>query len=143
MNHYLNCLKKYATFSGRASRSEFWYFNLFNFIFGIILGIFKLDVLDGLYNLIILLPSIAVACRRLHDIDKSGWFMLIPVYNIILFCQKSKLNSRFDLPITEEQGFAYKGSHLTIDDLTKLAEMKEKGYITEDEFAAKKKQILG
>lgn len=91
MNHYLSVLKKYAVFSGRSSRSEYWFFTLFNTI--IIFVLCFVDVSTGTYNgnygllsgaylLAILIPSIAVSVRRLHDINKSGWMILI---NLIPF----------------------------------------------------------
>ena len=79
------CFKKYAEFSGRASRSELWWFALFCLIGGIVTAIFDTMVLgyssegDGPINLIFTvittLPTIAVACRRLHDINFSGWYV--------------------------------------------------------------------
>ena len=73
---------KYATFSGRARRSEFWYFVLFNFLVSFVLGLIPfLAVLSGLWALAVLIPTLAVTVRRLHDIGKSGWtylFFLIP-----------------------------------------------------------------
>lgn len=91
MHWYIDVLKKYATFDGRARRMEFWMFNLFSFIIvcvlsgiEVALGIFGLS---ALYSLAVLLPSIAVAVRRLHDIDRSGWWIficLIPVIGIIV-----------------------------------------------------------
>ena len=82
MSWYLEVLKKYAVFEGRARRKEFWMFILFNFIFTIVAAI--LDGIIGspgiiylLYCLAVLLPSLAVSVRRLHDIDKSGWWLLI------------------------------------------------------------------
>ena len=86
------CLQKYVTFSGRAQRSEFWYFVLFNFLVGIALGILdgvlfgwasdNPELLNGLFSLAMFLPSISVAVRRLHDTDRSGWWwwiILIPL----------------------------------------------------------------
>jgi uncharacterized membrane protein YhaH (DUF805 family) len=92
MNYYIQAIRKYAVFSGRARRSEYWYFVLFNFIFGI--AAIVLDnvlhdtfALQGqplmygyvylLYLLFVFLPGLAVFVRRLHDIGKSGWFMFI------------------------------------------------------------------
>lgn len=85
---------KYATFSGRARRSEFWYFVLFQIIMGVVLGLFGLilgeflaKIIDGIWTLAILLPTLAVTWRRLHDIGKSGvWYFifLIPLGAIIL-----------------------------------------------------------
>jgi uncharacterized membrane protein YhaH (DUF805 family) len=88
MNYYFDVLKKYAVFSGRASRKEYWMFFLFNvfasFVFGFIDGVAKVQILSSLYSLAVFLPSLAVAIRRMHDVGKSGWFMLIPIYNLIL-----------------------------------------------------------
>jgi uncharacterized membrane protein YhaH (DUF805 family) len=90
MNWYLEVLKKYAEFNGRARRSEYWYFVLFNtiisFVLGIIGGMANTTILGTLYFLAILLPSIAVGVRRMHDVGKSGWYVLIPIYNFILAC---------------------------------------------------------
>lgn len=90
MNYYIEVLKKYAVFEGRARRSEYWYFVLFNTL--ISLGLTILDESAGLYgfgtntfySLAVLVPSIAVGVRRMHDVGKSGWFLLIPIYNLIL-----------------------------------------------------------
>ncbi|MCX6181573.1 MAG: DUF805 domain-containing protein, partial [Bacteroidetes bacterium] len=96
MKWYLEVLKKYAVFNGRARRSEYWYFFLFNIIISIVLGIIdgaagliisgSNGVLVTIYSLALLIPSIAVGVRRMHDVGKSGWFLLIPIYNIILAC---------------------------------------------------------
>lgn len=88
MNWYLEVLKKYAVFSGRARRKEYWFYVLFNAIFAIIamiidnvLGLTFQDIGYGpvytLYVLATLIPSIAVSVRRLHDIGKSGWYLLV------------------------------------------------------------------
>jgi uncharacterized membrane protein YhaH (DUF805 family) len=91
---------KYADFKGRARRSEYWYFALFNFICALALGFVdaamnrdnpdKIGILSLVYNLAVLVPSIAVAVRRMHDVGKSGWFVLIPIYNLILACTNSQ-----------------------------------------------------
>lgn len=92
MNYYLEVLKKYADFNGRARRSEYWYFALFSglisFLISFTLGALspKLVMLGSIYSLAVLVPSIAVAVRRMHDVNKSGWFILIPIYNLILAC---------------------------------------------------------
>ena len=93
MNWYLEALKKYAVFSGRSRRKEYWYFFLFNFIIAFTLGFIEglsgiapeagQSVLVLLFQLAILLPSIAVGVRRLHDTDRSGWWLLISFIPII------------------------------------------------------------
>ncbi len=84
MSWYLAVLKKYAVFSGRARRKEYWMFFLFNIIIAIVIGIMSavletmaLFALFSLYSLAIIIPGIAVFVRRLHDIGKSGWWFLI------------------------------------------------------------------
>ena len=94
MNWYLECLRKYGVFGGRARRKEYWYFVLFNIIIGIVLafidgatGSFSAEVgmglLSGIYFLAVLIPSVAVTVRRLHDTDHSGWWFLISLIPII------------------------------------------------------------
>jgi uncharacterized membrane protein YhaH (DUF805 family) len=81
MHWYTDVLKKYTEFSGRARRQEYWMFFLFNFIISIVISIIDavlgLGFLGLIYMLAVLLPSIAVAIRRLHDTDRSGWWFLI------------------------------------------------------------------
>jgi uncharacterized membrane protein YhaH (DUF805 family) len=84
-------LTKYAEFKGRASRSEYWWYFLFNVIINIATAIIDSIVDPGgvgwvglIASLGLLLPSIAVGVRRVHDVGKSGWFILIPIYNLIL-----------------------------------------------------------
>lgn len=88
MNYYVSVLKNYFNFNGRARRSEFWYFTLINcviiFVLGFIGRLLHTSLLSSIYSLAVLLPGIGVAVRRMHDIGKSGWFILIPIYNIIL-----------------------------------------------------------
>lgn len=91
------CLSKYATFSGRAQRSEFWWFVLFilatnavlnvldRMFFGIAADGQPVSVLGALFSLGIFIPNIAVGVRRLHDLDKSGWWYLLVLIPIIGF----------------------------------------------------------
>ena len=108
MNWYLNVLKNYVGFGGRARRTEYWMFVLFNFIVSIILGILDgvlgtAPLLGGVYALAVLLPSIAVSIRRLHDTDRSGWWMLIgqipligAIVLLVFFClEGTRDNNRF------------------------------------------------
>lgn len=88
MNWYLVALKKYAVFAGRARRKEFWFFMLFNTLITVALAMIDLwtgtydedvglGVLSGLYAVAMIVPSIAVTVRRLHDTDRSGWWYLL------------------------------------------------------------------
>jgi uncharacterized membrane protein YhaH (DUF805 family) len=99
MNWYLEVLKKYATFGGRARRTEFWMFFLINFIISAVLNIVQRStgstvvlVISVLYGLAVLIPGIAVTVRRLHDTGRSGgwcWIVLIPIVGgiiLIVFC---------------------------------------------------------
>jgi uncharacterized membrane protein YhaH (DUF805 family) len=105
---YLIVLRKYAEFTGRARRKEYWYFMLFNMIIAIILGIIGGIVgagstIGNIYNLVVLVPSLAVAIRRLHDTDRSGWWLLLPIVNLFFLAQDSQSGAnRFGLnPISE------------------------------------------
>jgi uncharacterized membrane protein YhaH (DUF805 family) len=94
MNWYLQVLKKYAVFTGRAQRAEYWYFFLFNLLITIglafidgLLGTYSAEngygLLSGLYMLAVLIPGIAVGVRRLHDTSRSGWWMLIGLIPLV------------------------------------------------------------
>lgn len=89
LSYYFKVLKNYVNFSGRARRSEYWYFFLFNVIISTVLSFLGLTSINLIYSLAVLLPGIAVAIRRMHDVNKSGWFVLIPFYNIYLACSNS------------------------------------------------------
>ncbi len=104
MNWYVKVLKQYVDFSGRARRTEYWMFTLFNTIILIVLelvdkalgfGSFSgstsggvavsasLGLLSGLYSLAVLLPTLGVSVRRLHDTDRSGWWLLIGLIPLV------------------------------------------------------------
>jgi len=94
MHYYLEVLKKYAVFSGRARRKEYWMFVLFNLIFSLVAMILDnvlgtafentgYGLIYSLYGLAVFLPSLAVSVRRLHDIGKNTWFFLIILIPII------------------------------------------------------------
>jgi uncharacterized membrane protein YhaH (DUF805 family) len=95
------CFTKYAAFTGRASRSEYWWWFLFTFLASAATGIVS-ESLSALFSLGVLLPSLAVGARRLHDTDRSGWFLLlwiIPLIGwiilIVWLIQESKEPNRF------------------------------------------------
>ena len=89
MKWYLRVLKNYATIKGRARRKEYWMFVLLNLIIGFVLGFIEVifggpGLISNLYNLAVMIPSVAVGIRRMHGTDHSGWFLLIPFYNLYL-----------------------------------------------------------
>ncbi|MHC0439412.1 DUF805 domain-containing protein [Flavobacterium sp. 3-210] len=88
----------YVNFKGRARRKEYWMFILASVIINFILGVLEsfvpaLKIVATIYGLAVTLPAIAVAIRRMHDINKSGWFILIPIYNIILLATEGEKGS--------------------------------------------------
>ncbi len=106
MKWYLAVLKKYACFSGRARRKEYWMFFLFNMIFAIAIGILSavptiggfFRILAIIYPLALLIPGLAVTVRRLHDSGKSGWYILISlipfvgsILLLVAVCKDSQL----------------------------------------------------
>lgn len=106
MEWFIKCIKQYADFKGRARRKEFWMFELFCLIFSIAAMLIdailweELPILETLFDLFTLIPSLAVGVRRLHDIGKSGWMWLIAfipivgiIWLIVLFCKDSEPGS--------------------------------------------------
>ena len=108
MNWYLAVLRKYVDFSGRARRKEYWYFILISTLISIVLTFIDgltgslspelgMGMLSGIYALAVLVPTIAVAFRRLHDTGRSAWWLLIglipligAIVLLIFFVQDSK-----------------------------------------------------
>jgi uncharacterized membrane protein YhaH (DUF805 family) len=88
MNWYLIALKKYVEFDGRARRKEYWMFALFNLLITLAIAVIEAIIgtsgfLGLIYALAVLLPAIAVSVRRLHDTDRSGWWLLIALVPIV------------------------------------------------------------
>ena len=81
LESYGDCFRKYATFRGRSARKEYVVFTVANFVLSAVLGL--IPIVGGLFGLIIIIPGIAVAVRRLHDLNKSGWWLLSP-YAVLL-----------------------------------------------------------
>ena len=82
-------LKRYADFNGRSRRSEYWFFYLFFMIILVVLNLLTvyvsaLSIVSVIAYLGLLLPLIAAGVRRMHDVGKSGWYLLIPIYSLIL-----------------------------------------------------------
>jgi uncharacterized membrane protein YhaH (DUF805 family) len=102
------CFAKYATFTGRATRSEFWWFFLAQVIVLVVAAMIS-DILYGIAALAFLLPGLAVGARRLHDIGKSGWFLLIgliPIVGLILiywFVQPSEGANEYGNPVVSSE----------------------------------------
>jgi len=147
------CLKKYFVFEGRASKSEFWYFFLVYSIGSIGLsGIARsvmspaLLILSGLVTYGTVIPMISAGCRRMHDINKSGWWQLVPIYNLILWAQDSSDGA------AQTQSFSssnYKktsqdrsvNNDLT-DELEELEELYKDGTLSETQFKKAKNKLL-
>lgn len=97
-NYYFEVIKKYGVFKGRSSRKEYWMFVLINFLvyvgIAIIEGLLGVNsegdggVISIIYQIFIFIPSLAVTVRRMHDVDKSDWYIIIPIYNLILLASE-------------------------------------------------------
>jgi uncharacterized membrane protein YhaH (DUF805 family) len=91
---YIDAFRNYTNFEGKTGRREYWYFALVSFIISILLNIVDTQNANGtlslmiqLFNLAVLIPGIAITTRRLHDVNKSGWFQLlnlIPIFGWII-----------------------------------------------------------
>jgi uncharacterized membrane protein YhaH (DUF805 family) len=119
------CFSKYATFSGRAPRSEFWFFILFGVIVQLVGEIIDKasdsPIVGAIIALVLLLPTIAVSVRRLHDIDRTGWWYLL-VFTVILwilllvwYCMRGTVgpNRYGPDPLAGAIGAASETSHVT------------------------------
>ena len=96
MKYFIKAFQNYANFKGRARRKEYWYFLLFIMPFSMLctiidlvmktnlFGIQGLGITKILFQLVVFLPTTALSVRRMHDVNKSGWYVLIPFYIIIV-----------------------------------------------------------
>ena len=90
--------RNYANFKGRAVRSEYWWWILFTILVQSAASSFS-SALGNFASVVFFLPSIAAAVRRMHDIDKSGWWILFPIVNIVLLARRSSVGeNRFGPP---------------------------------------------
>lgn len=87
LNYYVGALKNYAVFNGRARRAEFWQYALVNFVIAIVLYVIGLAmgslVLYYIYGVAVLVPGLAIMARRLHDTNRSGWWILIALVPLV------------------------------------------------------------
>lgn len=92
----INTLSRYFDYQGIASRSEFWLFVLFSWISSFAVGLVDAlvpgEVLGSIWNLLLFIPTVTCAIRRMHDVDHRGWYLLIPLYNIIMLVFPSRPN---------------------------------------------------
>ena len=86
------CLNKYSDFSGRATRSEYWYFYLFVLLADLLLAYTAIPLVSDYGSLIFIVPMFAAGARRMHDVGRSGWWQLVPIANIVFLCTPSKFD---------------------------------------------------
>lgn len=149
---FVSAIKKYATFSGRARRKEFWYFMLFyvggSIILSAIGNAMNMYLLQVLFAWALFLPSLAVCVRRMHDTNRSGWWILLPIVNLIFYLQDTVPgDNRFDASPKSFSGNAdvirpASGGMDNLTQIARLAELRDKGAITDKEFQAKKADLL-
>ena len=111
---------QFATFSGRSRRSEFWYVMLFQFLLGLVISFFQLPQLSNLVSLVLLIPSLALQCRRLHDIGKSGHLIWLQILSAILFLVPMVYMIVYMLYNVPEMASAYRESGIDISDYSSL-----------------------
>ena len=148
------CFKKYFIFEGRAGLAEFWYFHLFQLILGTVATLIHPLMANVLFAILII-PMFSVGCRRLHDINKSGWwqFLVFTIIGIILLIiwfatdgvdkvTKSKKSSKYREVDIKEIKTSYEDNDLT-EELEELQELYEDGTLSKAQFKMAKKKLLG
>ena len=147
------CFKKFFVFEGRASKSEYWYFILFIILGDVIIGTIAyammstfLIIIFNIFATVTLIPWLSVGCRRIHDVGKSGWWQLIPIYNLILWTQdsssgtsqprSSRSRDYSDAPRSRS------GKNDLTDELEELQELYEDGTLSEAQFKKAKNKLL-
>lgn len=139
--------QNYATFSGRASRSAFWYAALFVFLISLACEIIDASgIVSGLWGLAVMIPSFALATRRLHDINRSGWHQLVAflgpigaIVAIVWYCTRASDGTAAGTPANVVRAVNMD----EISRLERLAKLKESGALTPEEYEAEKRKILG
>lgn len=154
---------RYAEFSGRSSRSEYWLFTLFYVLTYLLLaavgsvlfGADKWGILSGIFALGSMIPSIAVTVRRLHDSNRSGWnyfWLLLPIIGgiilLVFMCMRGTPGpNSYGMPDDgldyDDGGAGDAYSNSQLNELEKLGRLRDNGVLTEDEFQARKIRVLG
>ena len=156
MDWYLQVLSKYADFSGRATRSEFWWFALYNLLIAIGLAIAEFvlglgQLLSVIYGVAIFIPNWAVSVRRLHDTDHSGWWLLIGIVPlvgaIILFIfyisdSSPGPNDYGSSPKQSGPSSAAIASFRLEDDLNSLYDQYRSGDLSNEEYQERRRALL-
>ena len=153
MNWYFEVLKKYAVFDGRAHRTEFWLFFLFSFIISLFLGVIvglveSLWFITTLYALAVLIPGLAVSARRLHDTNRSGWWILtglVPILGwialLIFYVEDSRPGANQYGP--NPKGVQATQPTQTVDErLRQLELLHSRGTITLQEYEERRRDII-
>lgn len=164
-HYFILGLKKSADFRGRTRRRDFWYFFLSLEIINLMLFFLKsilegmnnqlyifFDIIQVIFSVIVILPYFAVSIRRMHDINRSGWWVLLPIVNIVFSCQDSdpQTNRFGPSPKPRENMLQYKENVFSggvvssdnLDKIEKLARLRDQGILTEEEFQRQKKELL-
>ena len=140
------CFKKYFVFEGRAKQSEFWYFFLFQIGCGFITGFIN-PILANVVGLIFIIPALSVGCRRLHDINKSGWWQWILftgiglILLIIWWASEGTTQRNSSSTDNSSASKVTKKNDLT-DELEELQELYEDGTLSEEQFKKAKNKLL-
>ena len=159
MESFKKGLTNYTNFSGRTTRKDYWMFILFYFLFYLIAvfldGVFDtfdfeegIGVISGLYSLALFVPLLAIEIRRNHDANRSGWFILLPFYNIYLLFVSTypEENDWGSVPASMADSIQNNGNKKNTSNLeAKLEEVKnilKKGVLTEEEASIKRKKII-
>lgn len=163
---FILALRNYANFRGRMSRCDFWYFVLTNFLIGLLFSIViyelyaykynflatAVQILSNIYGLAMLIPNLSANARRLHDTNHSGWWMFLPIVNLVFWCMDSDPqtnrfgpNPKADKGSQWDDNFAQSNNSFSSDNLEKiekLGQLRDQGILTEEEFQQKKKELL-
>lgn len=113
MEPYVDVFKRYFDFEGRTSRNDFWMFVLIHFIIMVVLSMIDFLFLSGLYGLVMIIPTISVTARRLHDTNKSGWWQLLDLIPfvgflvVLIFCMQPAVEegNRFGDAVSTDDNF--------------------------------------